>query len=402
MSTLVNYRNKTTAILTDSDIDTTQPSIIYNAILVVDVATVDPDVEIFTEELITPTDYETSTPGFITITTVVKTTDSSILISANPAVTNPDIDVNTTVTETTDSDGRQVTTLVSVVTYNHELLNLYAETVFSDDSGQELQQPPYRYIIVKHKLVEGLLYGNPGGDYNMTCQEMYSLMNYTCVKMSEGLYQTMKTVWVGEEIIELDEDTAFYGTTFFGEIRPVAKIWEAKTSWYGEKIPTEITPEIAGRILTVMKIFAREIVETEFERRYLTMRSASQLEAESWQIQKHEAHEWLTYGDTPGHVTPFLDYLAAQRNIDKTALASKILDKSEEFNDKLSRLLVEMQTIVKQFESCSSVWDLNILYEDYLGIGMPLKQAAALGRTISDTDYNRKEEWRIKGNGYYF
>jgi len=402
MSKLVNYRNKTTIILTDSDINTIQPSVIYNAILVIDISSVDSDIEISTQEDVTLTDYEKSIPGLVTVTTTVKTTDSNVRIQANPAVTNPDIDIVTTADESIDSEGRSVTILTSVMTYTNELLNLYAETVFSDDAGLELQQPPYRYIIVKHRSVEGLLHGNPGGDYNMTCQEMYSLMNYTCVKMSEGLYQTMKAVWVAEEIIEIDEDTAFYGTTFFGEIRPVAKVWEARTSWYGEKIPTEITPEIAGYILTVMKIFAREIIETEFERRYLTMRSASQLETESWQIQRHEAQEWLTYGEVPGHVTPFLDYISVQRNIDKTTLSNKILQKSEEFNDKLSRLLVEMQIILKKFESCSSVWDLNILYEDYLGIGMPLKQAAALGRTISDTDYNRKEEWRVKGNGYYF
>jgi len=33
---------------------------------------------------------------------------------------------------------------------------------------------------------------------------------------------------------------------------------------------------------------------------------------------------------------------------------------------------------------------------------MPIKQAIALGRTVSDTDWTRKPEWSVKGNGYYF
>ena len=86
-----------------------------------------------------------------------------------------------------------------------------------------------------------------------------------------------------------------------------------------------------------------------------------------------------------GHKTPFLDYLAAERGYDKTELAEKILAKKEAYQDKLSTMLVDMQKILKQFDDCESVWDINILYEDYFGIGMPHKQAKALGRIVEDT-----------------
>lgn len=391
----------TSIVLTDVDHnDLTPPNILITGSVILDVKSADAATEIVTTEDITFADWATSTPGSIKITSVIKSTDHTTFASISPAVTDPDLDVATTVTETTEGD-KYVLTVVSDVTYTVAPLYLFAETV-NQTSIENAEPKIYRYLILDHSLVDGLLHGNPGGDYYMTCQEMYSIMNVACVKLSEGMYQTLRQSWKQEKIIEIDENTANYGTVFFGEIRPVAKMWEAKSAHYGEKVPTEITPEIIVCILTVMKAFAKEIVESEFERRYLEMRNASMIEADSWHLQLMEAREWLTYQGADGHRTPFLDYLAAHKKVDKTTLSNKILEKAEAYQDKFSTLLVQMQTILDKFDECSSVWDINILYEDYFGISMPIKQAVALGRTLSDDDYTRKPEWAVKGNGHYF
>lgn len=396
-----NFKNTTDIILTDTQHDgINQPNVLITGSVVLDVSTTDSTTEITTVEQITFADWENSIPGNIKIISTVKSSDFDTFAAINPAVTDPNLDVATEVVET-EEDGKYVLTITSTVTYNIAPMYLFAETKTWNDLGFE-EERTYRYLILRHNLVDGILHGNPGGDYYMTCEEMYSIMNIICVKMSEGLYQTLRQTWLKEKVIEIDENTAFYGTKFFSEIRPVAKLWEAKTPWYGEKIPTEITPEIVGYILTVMKSFAKEIVELEYERRFLEMRNTSDLEAQSWIIQKEEAKEWLLYQGQDGHVTPFLDYIAAERGMDKTVLANKILQKAEIYQDRLSNLLVELQKILKQFEECSSVWDINILYEDYFGIAMPIKQAAELGRTVDSDGFIRKPEWKVKGNGYYF
>lgn len=395
------FKNTTKLILTDVEHDGVNiPNFLITGAVVLDVSTSDKNTTVTTTENLTLADWENNIPGHITIVSVVKSKDHDTYAAISPAVTNPDLDVETNVVES-EIDDTFVITITSKVTYNISPMYLFAETTQWTNLGIA-EEHIYRYLILRHNLISNVLHGNPGGDYYMTCEEMYSIMNITCVKMSEGLYQTLRQTWLEEKVIEIDEETAFYGSKFFGEIRSVAKLWEAKTPWYGEKIPTEITPEIVGYILKVMKIFAKSIIEVEYERRFLVLKNASTLEAESWIIQKQEAKEWLTYGNTDGHITPLLDYIASERGLDKTQLANKILEKSEIYQDKMSHLLVEMQILLKKFEDCSSVWDINILYEDCFGIGMPIKQAAELGRTVDAEGYIRKPEWKVKGNGYYF
>lgn len=373
------------------------------ASLIIKIAVDDPRVRIESyEDVVQP---ENGQSPKVTLVTKIKTIDSNSIISTEPTVSDSSITVSSSGTEeviddTMDKVTYYVTTITSIVEKSGSNEEVFVSTETNDVTP--LPEPTYRYLILNQKLIDSYLHGNPGGDYNMTCQELYSIFNIVCIKISEGLYQTLRPYWVGEKIIELDADTAHYGTTFFSEIRTVAKIWEARTIWYGEKTPTEITPEIVLMITTVMKAFATEIIYNEYDRRFLLLKGGNDLESASWHIQKHEAKEWLDNQGQNGSKTPFLDYLSIEKGMDKTELSIKILQKSEEFEDKLSTLLVEMHTLLKKFEICDNVWDLNILYEDYFGISMPIRQAISLGRTISEDDVTRKPEWRVKGNGYYF
>ena len=404
MSDITTYKSVSNIYFTNASYNTSSADeVLYTGVLTIKVSSTDANVSVITSEVVVPTDFDNVVAGFVTITTHITAADNNIVADVSPVVSDHSVNISTTGSEVLDNEtGAMTTTLVSVITRPIDLLDIFVESLVTNTSSEIIKEPDYRYLIVRHNLIDGFLHGNPGGDYNMTCQEMYSLMNMTCVKLSEGLYQTLKQSWLQEEVIEIDADTAYYGTTFFSEIRNVAKLWEAKTTWYGEKVPTEITPLIIGYILTVMKIFATEIVENEFERRFLTMRGASLIETESWYLQLAEAKEWLSQQGQNGSITPFLDYLALTRGINKTVLSNKILKNAETYQDKLSTLLVEMQIILDKFKKCDSVWDINILYEDYFGIAMPISMAIALERMVSADDWNRKPEWRVKGNGYYF
>lgn len=394
----INIRSNVVFSNASADAMFNENAVYYGGFLNTLVRTTDPDIEIDTDEIIDQSTDDNA--GKVTIVVKITTVDTDVHIETQPVANDYGIVFNTSGSEET-VDGKLVTTLTTISTKNDKEYSVFCTTSI-DKQTVDIAEPDYRYLILKQSLIDGMLHGVAGGDYNMTCQELYSLMNFSCVKLSEGLYQTLRQNWWNEEIIELDAETATNGTQFFSEIRPIAKVWEAKTIWYGEKIPTEITPAIVEQILTVMKTFAVKAIESEYERRYYTMRNASDLEAMSWNIQVAEAKEWITYNGADGHETPLLDYMATARSLDKTELANKIIEKSEQFQDRMSRMLVEMKELTSKFKGCTTVKAINILYEDYFGIAMPIKQAVELGRTVSEEDHNRKTEWRVKGNGFYF
>lgn len=270
-----------------------------------------------------------------------------------------------------------------------------------------------KYLIIKESALDTSQFIEDT-DSRLVFKELYELQNLACIQISDELFGVFSKLWTGK-YIEITENQAKLGSALFSEIKEVAKVWESNGVLssqetvsdldypeYGKKVPIEMTDEIKSVVLDFMKIFAKELIEDEYERRFINLRNTNTLEASSWEIQKHEAREWLTYHGAEGHVTPFLDYLAIEKEIDKTELANKILAKSEEYQDKLSTMLVDMQKLLKKFEIAPSIWDINILYEDYLGVIMPTIQAIEMGRTISETDWERKPEYEVNVNEYNF
>jgi hypothetical protein len=276
--------------------------------------------------------------------------------------------------------------------------------------------PTMKYLIMRQSMVNDFLHGDGHGDPNLTCTDVYSIYDIVCVKISSTLYNTFRPQWTGKAL-EIDEETAIYGAAFFSEIRPEGKMWEAKMPHYQntkstvsytdsvadqiplKKIPVTITPEIETKVVKFMYMFAKMIIEVEFNDRYHEMIDVSTLEQESWDVQKHEAQEFLNNPETA--ITPFLDYIVQERKIeDKAAFCQKILKKSEDYYDNLSKLLVDFQKLLKAAEGCTTIWDMNMFYEYHFGILMPQSQAIQLGLTVSENDWNRKVE--VKAHAFNF
>jgi len=247
-----------------------------------------------------------------------------------------------------------------------------------------------RYIIIDELSIKEYLTNSIVHDDNLLCDSLYKLMGVECVEIGDTLLQTIKP-FLPRSYEEISYEEALYGPPFFGDIRDEIKVWKDSTT--GDKLvaytdadpdalktKVEFTDELKGYVISFMYKFAKEIIEAEYSKRLKYIRNVSELEASTWEIQKHEAREWLTYGDDESHKTPFLDYIAKEREFDKTALSNKILEKAEAFQDKLSTTLVESQLLLKKFESCTTIKELNVLYEDYFGIMMPTEQAIELGR----------------------
>jgi len=242
-----------------------------------------------------------------------------------------------------------------------------------------------KYIITKTDVLKPY-FGMGEGDINMYCRDLYTLFDLSCVEISNPLFDTIYPL-LPSGYEEVSENEAKYGSLFFSEVRTDVKIVNpdsmmADTAAMPEdaKMMFTITPEVTGYVVAFMYRFAKEIIETEYNYRFKSLRNTTELEQASWEIQKHEAAEWLKYGaGDPDHVTPFLDYIAIERSLDKTVLSNKIIEKAELWSDNLSTVLVKYQKLIKQFKACTNVWDMNILYEQYFGIMVPATQAATLG-----------------------
>ena len=283
-----------------------------------------------------------------------------------------------------------------------------------------------KYLIIKQSLLDPQLFMEENAyDDRFVFKELYDLLNVSCIKVSSQMYSIHSKTWNGK-YIEITEDTATLGSTLFSEVRDTAKLWEIsglegpgltgneRPEVYeqypeakAEKVPIDMnstvgTMSVKEHVLVFMKAFAKEIIEDEYQKRYIAMRNTCELESASWEIQKHEAREWLTNAGLNDSKTPFLDYLATERGEDKTVLSNKILTKAEAYQDKLSTMLVSMQKLKKQFENSTSINGINILYEDYLSVMMPTSQAIELGRTLSTTDWERKPEYEVNGNEFNF
>jgi hypothetical protein len=146
-----------------------------------------------------------------------------------------------------------------------------------------------------------------------------------------------------------------------------------------EKVQIQMTEVFRGYVMDFMYRFAKELIDDEYNYRFKILKKTSDLESASWDIQKSEAKEWLQYRGADGHKTPLLDYLSAEHGIDKTELANKILAKADEWVDTFSQMLVDSQKLIKEFKNAGTIKNMNILYEKYFGIMMPISQAQELG-----------------------
>ena len=249
-----------------------------------------------------------------------------------------------------------------------------------------------KYIITKTEPFKKY-FGMGIEDISLYCRDLYSMFDISCIEISEPLFDTLyPLIPAGYE--EISQDEALFGSNFFGEIRDKVKVLNPSSPMAdtmalpeSEKVQIDMTGEIREYVIAFMYRFAKELIEDEYNYRFMMMRKTSDLEAASWEIQKAEAKEWLQYQGSEGHATPFLDYLASEHEVDKTELANKIIQKSEEWNDKLSKMLVESQKLIKQFKQATNVKEMNILYEKYFGVMMPISQAQELG--LSDEFGNR-------------
>lgn len=199
------------------------------------------------------------------------------------------------------------------------------------------------------------------------------------------------------KINEVDKDIAVFGIRGFGDIRSKIKInyadYEENELFDGSpsleqylnnfsKIQIDVSEKRYNTVVKTMKLLAKLIIEDVYEKRFLSLDySVSTLEKQCWNYQVE--------GDTK-----FLEKIAKIKNSTVEELNTLIKTSKENFDRKTQELYLNMIELKQKFYDCKTIRELNVLFEDYMGLPMPNTQAVEEGRYIDMEDGNlpvRKE-----------
>ena len=188
---------------------------------------------------------------------------------------------------------------------------------------------------------------------------------------------------------EIGKDLGQYGVQFFGEVRAVTKVSSDdevlddlddlyKVSSEGDKAKIVLPEDKISAVVEFMKLAAKLIIEDEFDRKFLTLKSRnSKLEQFLWDAQVRESNN--LEGETP-----VLNSIATAKSQEVKDVAAATLAGQADFKEKVIELNGKMLALKQEFKNCATIKELNVLWEKYLGIPMPQAQAIELGNTEED------------------
>lgn len=249
-----------------------------------------------------------------------------------------------------------------------------------------------KFIKDKERIKEGFIYMMIHEDAlrvadiksdETTYFVMHNFCNVSTIKMNKIVFETIKSSF--RRYVEIPEKEFTHGVRFQGETRAHYKEYEQVMTDTGEikfEKVKKITPkENIQLAISFMKKQAILVIEHEFDLRFKNFKNCCDVETESWIYQLEEARK---YTENQEAKTPFLDILCLTRGMSKDVLVKRVLEHHDKYLIDYASLLGKYHAIRSQFKNCDNMWDMNILYEDYLNVGMPLKQAEMLGRIDSD------------------
>ena len=177
---------------------------------------------------------------------------------------------------------------------------------------------------------------------------------------------------------EVSEDIGRWGTKHFGEVRAVVKVTDddplseddeyALEQLEDGRTKVELPQERYDAAIAFMKVAAKLIIEDEYDRKFLTLKAEeSKLEQYLWDAQITEANN--LEGETP-----LLNSIATAKGIAVSEVASSVLAGNKTFNDKVKALYDSMLVLKQEFKSCATIRELNVLWQKYMGVPMPIFQ----------------------------
>ena len=214
---------------------------------------------------------------------------------------------------------------------------------------------------------------------------LWNMYGVTVFSIKEALVREVHRLTKSYE--EITEDMGRWGVKHFAEIRAVVKVTSEdplatselyKVEQAGPKVAIELPQERIDAAIAFMKVSAKLIIEDEYDRKFLSLKAEeSKLEQFFWDAQLAEANNLS--GDTP-----ILNSIATAKSIAVSDVAASVIAGNKAFNDKSLALYDAMVALKQKFTDCATIRELNVLWEDYLGVPMPQQQAIDLGNTEED------------------
>jgi hypothetical protein len=129
------------------------------------------------------------------------------------------------------------------------------------------------------------------------------------------------------------------------------------------KVKIPVTQERYDSIVKSMKLFAKVLLEEEFDRRFNKFRyNSSFLESQTWEKQVEEVKKYHNNEDTP-----LLNSIVETKKISINELVSLIENKISEYELAIQDLYVQLIRLKTEFNNCAIIEDLNVLYAKYFG-----------------------------------
>lgn len=188
---------------------------------------------------------------------------------------------------------------------------------------------------------------------------LLSIHGWSCIIIDEYDYQLI--IRLGMNYFEISESDMM-GFSNFGNSKKIKT-----TSLVDEnnitKIKVPVTQELYDSTLNSMKIFAKVLLEEEFDKRFNKLRyNGSKLEVETWSQQADEVEKYHS-----GNETPLLNLISESKQISLQELVNLIEIKIQEYNNCIKNLYIELVSLKTEFNNCATIEDINVLYAKYFG-----------------------------------
>lgn len=202
-----------------------------------------------------------------------------------------------------------------------------------------------------------------------------NILDWNCFSVDEGEVFALPSY-----AVELGKEMAIFGTRGWGDIRSTIKISATDTEINEEfdnlsysdvstsaKVAIPMTETRYNTVMRTMKLFAKVIIEDTFNKRFEALdEGVSSLEKKNW--------EYLV-SDIDNDTDFILSDLASAKGVTTDQLKASVSEKRTFYKSASKDLFVAMNSLKKEFYNCTTIRQLNRLYEDKMGIPMPYEQA---------------------------
>lgn len=212
-----------------------------------------------------------------------------------------------------------------------------------------------------------------------------NILDWNCFSVDEGEVAALPGY-----AVEVGKEMAIFGTRSWGDIRSTIKISAADAALNSEfdnlsysdfatssKVAVPMTETRYNTVMRTMKLFAKVIIEDTFNKRFEALdEGVSSLEKKNW--------EYLV-SDIENDTDFILSDLADAKGVSVEQLKTSVSEKRNFYKLASKDLFVKMNSLKKEFYNCTTIRQLNRLYEDKMGIPMPYEQAKEENRIDEKT-----------------